>query len=120
MNQRIKKIRKDFGLTQEEFGKRLGVKRNTVATYEMGRGEPINAIISLICKEFGVNEEWLREGKGNPYKSRTKNQEIQEFANNLMEDMDESFKKKFILALSKLNESDWMTLQKLIDEMIKD
>lgn len=119
MNQRIKKIRKDFGLTQEEFGNRLGVKRNTVATYEMGRGEPINAIISLICKEFGVNEEWLKTGVGEPYVSRTKAQQIGAFVNDMMSEVDESFKKRFILALSKLDERDWETLQKIMDEMEK-
>lgn len=62
MNDRIKKIRKDAGLTQEQFAKRLGVKRNTVATYEMGRSTPIDAAITSICREFGVNEDWLRNG----------------------------------------------------------
>lgn len=62
MNDRIKKIRKDAGLTQEQFAKKLGVKRNTVATYEMGRSTPIDAAIASICREFGVNEDWLRNG----------------------------------------------------------
>jgi transcriptional regulator with XRE-family HTH domain len=62
LNDRIKKIRKDAGLTQEQFAKRLGVKRNTVATYEMGRSTPIDAAITSICREFGVNEDWLRNG----------------------------------------------------------
>ena len=62
MNERIKRIRKDAGLTQEQFAKRLGVKRNTVATYEMGRSTPIDAAITSICREFNVNEDWLRNG----------------------------------------------------------
>lgn len=62
VNDRIKKIRKDAGLTQEQFAKKLGVKRNTVATYEMGRSTPIDAAIASICREFGVNEDWLRNG----------------------------------------------------------
>lgn len=62
VNDRIKKIRKDAGLTQEQFAKKLGVKRNTVATYEMGRSTPIDAAITSICREFGVNEDWLRNG----------------------------------------------------------
>ena len=48
VNDRIKKIRKDAGLTQEQFAKKLGVKRNTVATYEMGRSTPIDAAITSI------------------------------------------------------------------------
>ena len=67
MNERIKKIRTDNHLTQERFAARLGVKRNTVATYEMGRSEPSDAVISLFWREFYVNEEWLRHGIGDPY-----------------------------------------------------
>ena len=65
MNERIKKIRTDNHLTQERFAARLGVKRNTVATYEMGRSEPSD--------EFYVNEEWLRHGIGDPYLKSTHN-----------------------------------------------
>lgn len=64
MDERIKELRKALGLTQKEFGDRIGVKRNTITTYEMGRNEPIPSVISLICKEFNVNEDWLRFGTG--------------------------------------------------------
>lgn len=64
MKDRLKLLRKRLGLTQEKFAERLGIKRNTVATYEIGRNEPIDAVISLICREFGVNEVWLRTGEG--------------------------------------------------------
>lgn len=63
-NERIKKLRKTLGLTQQAFADRIGVKRNTVATYELGRNTPIDAVVGLICREFRVNEEWLRNGTG--------------------------------------------------------
>lgn len=63
-NTRIRKLRKALDLTQQEFANRIGVKRNTVATYEIGRNTPIDAVISNICREFRVNEEWLRTGFG--------------------------------------------------------
>lgn len=34
MNERIKELRKTLGFTQQEFADKIGVKRNTVATYE--------------------------------------------------------------------------------------
>lgn len=117
MNERLKKIRVDSDLTQEEFAKKLGVKRNTVATYEMGRSEPSSAVVSLICREFKVNESWLRTGEGEPYQKRTRNQELQAFANDVMEELDESFKKRLILALSKLNESDWEVLERIAESL---
>lgn len=64
MNERIKKLRKVLGLTQQEFADKIGMKRNTIANYETDRNEPSNSVISLICKTFNVSEDWLRKGEG--------------------------------------------------------
>ncbi len=64
MNERIRELRKSLGLTQAQFADRLGVKRGAIANYELGRNTPIDAVTSLICREFKVNEEWLRTGEG--------------------------------------------------------
>lgn len=64
MSERIKRIRKMLDLTQQEFADRIGIKRNTIANYESGRNEPVDSVISLICREYGVNEIWLRTGEG--------------------------------------------------------
>ena len=70
IGQRIKELRKNFNLTQQEFCERIGVKRNTIAKYETERGEPIDAVISLICREFDVNEQWLRTGEGDMFAAK--------------------------------------------------
>ncbi len=62
LKDRIKQIRKEAGLTQEKFAERLGLKRQTIATYETGRSEPMDTIIFSICREFNINENWLRYG----------------------------------------------------------
>lgn len=67
MNERIKYLRKSLDMTQQEFAERIGVKRNTIAQYEIGRNEPIDSIFSLICREFNVNPEWLRTGDGDMF-----------------------------------------------------
>lgn len=64
VNERLKLLRKSLGLTQEEFADRLGIKRSAVSNYEIGRNVPIDAVVSLICREFRVNGEWLRSGVG--------------------------------------------------------
>lgn len=64
MSERIKRIRKMLDLTQQEFADRIGIKRNTIANYESGRNEPVDSVISLICREYGVSEAWLRTGEG--------------------------------------------------------
>ena len=61
---RMKKLRKALDLTQTAFAARIGSVQNTVTGYESGRRNPSAPVISLICREFGVNEEWLRTGNG--------------------------------------------------------
>lgn len=68
MNTRIRKLRKELDLTQEKFGARIGVKGNTVAQWESGRNEPPDVALTSICKEFNVNEEWLRTGSGEMFR----------------------------------------------------
>lgn len=67
VNERIKKLRKMLDLTQQEFGNRIGMKQNTIALIEKGRNTSDQTIFS-ICREFNVNEEWLRSGTGEMFK----------------------------------------------------
>jgi len=64
MQDRIKKLRKALNLNQTEFGEKIGAKQATVAGWEVGRREPSPLVIGSICREFGVNEDWLRSGEG--------------------------------------------------------
>lgn len=70
VNERIKKLRKALDLTQQEFGNRIGMKQNTIALIEKGRNTSDQTIFS-ICREFNVNEEWLRNGTGEMFKPAT-------------------------------------------------
>lgn len=64
MNDRIKILRKTLGLTLEKFGEPLGVKKNTLSAIETGRNSLTEQMLKSICREFNVNEEWLRNGTG--------------------------------------------------------
>lgn len=85
MNERIKELRKALNLTQQEFADKLNIKRGAIANYEIGRNEPIDAVISLICKEFNVNENWLRNGKGEMFKERSPSEEVGYYVEDLLE-----------------------------------
>lgn len=120
MNERIKGLRKSLSMTQEEFSKRIGLSRNFIAQVEIGTKTPSDRTISDICREFNVNEEWLRTGNGKMLKSRTREQEIGAFVNEVMELNDDSFEKKLVNALARLEPKDWECLEsiakKLLDE----
>lgn len=64
MNERIKELRILLKLSQEEFGKRIGIMKSTVSGYESGRRTPTEAVIKSICREFNVSIAWLKEGIG--------------------------------------------------------
>ena len=83
MKDRVKLIRKKLGMTQEEFSKKLGLARNSIANYEIGRREPTTAIITSICREFGVNEVWLRTGEGGEENMFTKISDDDRYSLNL-------------------------------------
>ena len=69
MNERIKKIRKDAGLNQTEFGSVIGATLAMITSYERGKVIPDQAKRMLICEKFNVNPDWLETGEGDPYKA---------------------------------------------------
>lgn len=69
MHNRIKAVRKELKLTQDEFADRLGLARNSIASYESGRRTPNDAVIKLMCREFNIDYFWLTEGTGEMFTS---------------------------------------------------
>ena len=115
---RIKDLRKNYlKMTMEIFGDRIGLKKNSVSQLENGINNPSEQTIKSICREFNVSEAWLRDGSGDMFIPRTRNQIIGDFLNSVMEDNDNSFRKAFIEALSKLDEPEWLVLEKIADEI---
>lgn len=119
MHERLKKLRKALDLTQQEFADRIGSKRNTVAKYEIDANTPSAAVVSLICREFNVNEEWLRTGNGEMFLPVDRENEISRIVRGLLSDETNTFKSRFITMLAGLSVSDWERLEhearKLLD-----
>lgn len=64
MNERLLHLRKKLGLSQEAFGKRLGVTKTTISRLEKGERNITEQMIKSICREFRINEDWFRTGIG--------------------------------------------------------
>ena len=120
VNDRIRLLRKYLGLSQTEFGAKLGIKQTTVAGYETGGRTPIDAVVSLICREFGVSEEWLCTGDGDMFVQLSRDEEIADFVGSVIGDEDAIFKRRFISMLSKLNESQWELLEQMVNKLKED
>lgn len=86
MKERIKDLRNSLKLTQQKFADRLGLKRQTIAAYEIGNIVPSDSTLLLICKEFNVNEEWLRYGTGEMFRIIPEEDETAAIVSNLLEE----------------------------------
>lgn len=113
MNERIKEIRKRLGLTQQEFADVLKITRSAVCKMESGENAPSAQTLSIICREFDVNENWLRTGEGDMFVERTRDEQIASFVGSLQANADDSFKKRFISMLSALDDAEWEVLEKM-------
>lgn len=78
MNTRIKNLRTELGLSQEDFAKQLNISRNFIWMIEKGEREPSDRTVLDICRIFHVNEEWLRTGNGEMFQNKSRETEIAE------------------------------------------
>ena len=117
INERIKKLRKSLGLSQTEFGKNIGVSRDVINNLDRSESavEPKPLMIEHICSVYNVNPDWLMHGIGEMFLDKTTEDEITEFLASVVTDDDESIRKRFVLALSKLDGDDWKTVEKFLD-----
>ena len=117
MKDRLKQIRKRNNLTQQEFADRLNIKRGTIANYELGRNEPIDAVITLISREFGINEEWLRTGEGQMQSSTSREEEIEAMIRSGLKGSND-LKKALIQAICSRTESELEVLEKMLWDIV--
>lgn len=118
MKDRIKKIRKALGLTQQEFADRLGISRGNIATYETRDGNPGSSVITLICREFNVSETWLRTGEGEMFVQRSEADEISAAVERLLSGESADLKRRMIIALSSLSDEHWALLDQKLREIV--
>lgn len=85
MNERLKALRSKLNLTQQAFADRLNVSRNNIAGYETGKRSPSDAMTALICKEFNVREEWLRNGTGEIFNPVPEEDEVALYVGELLQ-----------------------------------
>lgn len=118
MNERIKALRKELKMSQDVFAEKLGLTKNYISLVENGNRNLSEQSIKVLCSILNVNEDWLRTGNGEMFKSRTREQEIGAFVNEVMELNDDSFEKKLVSALARLEPKDWECLEAISKKML--
>ena len=116
---RIKELRKHLGLTQEKFALQIGLKRNSLSQIENG----INALspqnVLLICKEWHVSEEWLLYGTGDMFDENRRHR-LYAWADSVLTDSPESFRYRFVDALTRLPDKWWELTEKIAIELLEE
>ena len=115
---RIKQIRKARGVTQQVFADRLGLKHNTIATYEIDRTFPSDRTIQDICERFHVNESWLRYGTGEMDAETTQQQKLTRFFADVLATAPDE-RSAFIAALDDLPPEFWPIVVELARKLVE-
>ena len=117
MKDRLFWLRKsELKLSREKFGERVGMSGSEIRNIEDGVTRLKENKIPLICREFSVNEVWLRTGEGEPFQEETRQEQIMRFATQTVKGSDE-FRKAFVSMLAKMDAVDWGNLEKLFDNL---
>ena len=111
MNSRIKEVRKAKGLSQAAFGSPFGANRDMINNVENGRAAVSDIMVASICRTYDVNERWLRTGEGEMFIQISRDQEIMDFVADTMQDDKDNFRRRFLLALSRLPEERWADIE---------
>lgn len=126
MKNRIVELRKKLELTQEDFAKKIGMSRNYIWMIENGARIPPDRTIAYICREFNVNEHWLRTGEGEPFRKLSDDEQFALALGKLMrvDDTKETtrLKKALIAEMLNLDESAWqyvLTFIKKISQSVE-
>lgn len=116
MNERVKELRKVLGLSGEKFGERIGIKRAAVSKIENGDNGLTEQTIKSICREFNVNEIWLRTGVGYMFAEMSKKEKVAKIVGKSLREDDEFVQNVFI-ALGELTPDEWNVIKKFVDKI---
>lgn len=117
MNERIKKILEELGLKKIDFASRLHISQPFASELCSGAKSPSDRTISDICREFGVDEQWLRTGEGEMFVQDTQSEQVAAFLADLTKDDSDTFKKRFVEMLAGLSPADWELLERMAEKL---
>lgn len=117
-NERVKVIRKTLRLTMEKFGKQLGVTKGAISRIERGVNGLTEQMLKSICREFDVNEDWLRTGEGEMFLPVSRERKLARLTKNILNEESTSFKNRFISMLAGLTEEEWGFLERKAKELL--
>ena len=99
MNSRVKAVRLALGLSQDEFGKKLGLTRGAITNIELNKVDVKPNFADLLCSIFNVNGLWLRTGEGEMFLELSRADEIAAYVGRVLKDESAFYQQKLLLFL---------------------
>ncbi len=119
VNDRLVELRKVLSLSQEEFGKELGLSRSVIKNIEYHITAPKPAFLDLVIKTYNVNRVWLETGEGEMFETMSPDLELSYELGKIMGgDPEDSFRKRFIAALVQLDPDDWKVIESFCHKIV--
>ena len=118
MGEQIRKLRKSLGLTQTEFGGKIGITASALSRIENGETNASEQTIRSIVREFNVNEIWLRSGEGDPKEKTTWKEEVTLYANRLTSGKCTELEEMLIRFMAATTPDDWQRLSDVMRGLI--
>lgn len=118
--ERISTIINHFGMKKTAFAERLNVSQAFISQLCAGLKQPSDRTISDICREFDVNEEWLRTGAGEMFKPKSRNEELFEFATKVAEGDPGSIQVQLLAVMARLTDEQWEVLAQVAEEFVEE
>ncbi len=113
IGERIAAVIKSLSIKKTEFARQLNVSQPYISELCVGKKKPSDRTIYDICREFKVNEKWLRTGEGEMFLKPTKDEELRDFVDDILESESTDFRRRLISALAKLDTEKWKVLEEI-------
>ena len=120
INTRIAAVIQASGLTKTAFAERLNVSQSFISRLAIGASAPSDRTIVDICREFGVNERWLRTGEGEMLMHLSREEEIMRFAATVVRDPSSEFQRRFVSVLARLTPEQWKLMEEMARKLLQE
>lgn len=120
LNSRIAKCIELSGLTKTAFAGRINLSQSHISRIALGEASPSDRTICDICREFDIDENWLRTGDGEMYVKLSRDEEIAAFMGDVLKGETGDFRRRFIAVLSRMTPEEWEMLERKALELIEE
>lgn len=117
---RVKILRQALGMSQTDFGTKIGVTRGVINNLDRGLTDLQDPLLSLICSVFNARREWMETGEGEMFEPKDAEAPFYDAMGIITNDEPDSFRKRFVIALAELDDAGLDAMEQFIRNLIRD